>query len=187
MRKGIEAAWDRLAGGNLPAARQSVRFLLLATIARIFDEAPPHFIGIPAAGTRGFDHCIDADVRRLRGSYGSAELVGVGSGSSTDQLAHDRFDYGAHKNGVGVGVQRGSDEKNVPMVFPTKRSKRAQFSICKRSAIAQENFQLEDARQGWKVGSASSIMSKLSHRPRWRRVILAARFHQSGWKINFSR
>jgi hypothetical protein len=54
----------------------------------------------------------------------------------------------------------------VPMVFPTKRSKRAQFSICKRSAIAQENFQLEDARQDRRVGDALSIMYKPSHRPR---------------------
>jgi hypothetical protein len=46
------------------------------------------------------------------------------------------------------------------MVFPTKRSKRAQFSDLRRSAIAQKNFQLEDARQDWKVGGDRSIMFK---------------------------
>ena len=78
---------------------RSVRILLLASIARVFDEAPPHFIGIPAAGTPDarFNHGIDANVRRAAcGSNGIAELVGIGSRSPADQLAHDRFAYGAH-------------------------------------------------------------------------------------------
>src|SRR5690606_14908521 len=78
----------------------SVRMLLLAAVARVLDQTPPHLVGIPTPGGLDvlLDHRVAAGVGR-RHAHRLAELVGVGGDTAADHLADNRFDYGSH--GIG--------------------------------------------------------------------------------------
>jgi len=167
-----------------PDSRVECRLVGPTTIARILDEPPPHFIGVPA-GT-GFRKVRVCRARQLAesigvgGRRGAQNLAGYGVGNAAHTLLHDSSLKSAHKrncrctiSACGILFRVAAFEPSIP---DENRTLRLRQSSCRRPNTSKFRRTNSSKRDLALLGYLSSPARTLIHGTR----LESRRFYRKG-------